>query len=561
MLVADRPTYVNAASVKAFGPFRLDAVNQCLWRNAGSNPAERILLKPKAFAILRYLVDHAGRLVTRDELLDAVWPDTHVQPDVLKRHVFDIRNELGDDPREPIYIETLSRRGHQFIAPVRNVVPQSAAADTAANSQLVGRDQALAELQECLGLVSKGQRQIVFVTGEAGIGKTALVDEFQRQATTGAPIRIGRGQCVEGYGGKESYYPMLEALGKLCRGPAGEPVLRVLTAEAPTWLARFPSLVHRLDYERLRDEILGATMPRMLREICDAIEMIAAETPLLLILEDLHWTDHSTVDLLSALARGRGGARLMVIGTCRPVDLALAGNPLGAVERDLLVHRLCREVALKPLKEAEIGAYLAREAEGCVPEGLAAALYSHSEGNPMLLETALEHMVGRGLVSREDGRWNLRAAIEEIEVEAPEDLRAMIEIQIGRLSAGELRAMEAASVNGVAFTAALSAHAAGMELEDFEELCESLVHRGLLSRSAGARTIPDHSVSDQYRFVHAVYRDVLYRRQSPCRRAALHRRIGQRLEELYAGSLDEISDVPAHHFEMSDSVSGAVSSR
>src|SRR5271166_932895 len=122
-----RPTAGNLSTVSAgsklFDPFRLDTVNQCLWRRKVDGEEERILLKPKVFAILRYLVDHAGRLVTQDELLGAVWPDTFVQPEVLKRHVFDIRNVLGDDSKRPVYIETLPRRGYQFMAPVRSASP------------------------------------------------------------------------------------------------------------------------------------------------------------------------------------------------------------------------------------------------------------------------------------------------------------------------------------------------------------------------------------------------------------------------------------------------------
>ncbi len=94
-------------STKEFGPFRLDTINQCLWRRNGgrsdSSNEERILLKPKAFAILRYLVDHAGRLVTQDELLDAVWPDVHVQPEVLKRHMFEIRGDTGRRSEEAYF--------------------------------------------------------------------------------------------------------------------------------------------------------------------------------------------------------------------------------------------------------------------------------------------------------------------------------------------------------------------------------------------------------------------------------------------------------------------------
>src|SRR3974390_1071930 len=104
--------------MKKFPPFRLDPVNQCLWRRGERAEEERILLTPKGFAMLRYLLEHAGRLVTQNELLEALWPDTFVQPEVLKSHIRDVRSVLGDDPKNPRFIETLPRRGYQFIAPV-----------------------------------------------------------------------------------------------------------------------------------------------------------------------------------------------------------------------------------------------------------------------------------------------------------------------------------------------------------------------------------------------------------------------------------------------------------
>src|SRR5215831_7145929 len=98
--------------MREFSPFRLDTINRCVWRGNGVT-AERILLAPKAFDVLRYLVEHAGRLVTHGELLDALWPSTHVQPQVLKSHIASIRAVLGDDRRQPLFIETMSRRGYR----------------------------------------------------------------------------------------------------------------------------------------------------------------------------------------------------------------------------------------------------------------------------------------------------------------------------------------------------------------------------------------------------------------------------------------------------------------
>jgi len=560
--LANGHSFANA-STKEFPPFRLDAVNQCLWRCGSSGEDERILLKPKAFAILRYLVENAGRLVTQEELLDAVWPDTHVQPEVLKRHIFDIRNVLGDDPKNPTYIETLSRRGYQFIGNIRTAGSASRAImEEPLRTRVVGRERELAALRSCFERATAGQRQAVFVTGEAGIGKTTLVDEFQRQTATGTRIRIARGQCVEGFGGKEDYYPVLEALGNLCRGPEGDSVIRILAAHAPSWLVQFPALANREQRQILEREMVGVTKQRMLREISDALEAITAEQPLILILEDLNWMDLSTLDLISALARGRSAAKLMVIGTYRPGDVAVSEQPLHTVKQSLLVHRLCHELALEPLREIEIAAYLAAQSpDGSVPNGLATLLYRRSEGNPLFMVAALEHMSQRGYVSQEDGTWKLHVAIEAIDLEVPESLRQMIELQIERLSEEEHQALEAATVTGVFFSAAVSASAANMDSLSFENLCEGLARRHYIVRSAGAKELPDATLSQRYEFVHGLYREVLYRRQSPVRRAKLHFKIGERLEALYSQQLREVAPALAHHFEQGGDPARAASYR
>src|SRR6202140_224121 len=535
--------------MKEFRQFRLDTVNQCLWRRKDSGEDERLLLKPKPYAILRYLVDHAGRLVTQDELLDAVWPETHVQPDVLKRHILDIRSALGDDPKNPAFIETLPRRGYHFIPSIQE--DPSGEIDepaTPGQERLVGRQRALGEMREYLRRALAGQRQIVFVTGEPGAGKTTLVDEFQRQAAVGGVLRNARGQCVEGYGGKEAYYPMLEALGKLCRRPGGDSVVQVLGSHAPTWLPQFPALVTREQRETLHRELLGATRERMLREIGEALEIITATTSLLLVLEDLQWVDPSTVDLISALARGRAPAKLMLICTYRPMDVAPSEHPLKRVKQELQLHQLCNEIALEPLSESDVAEYLGAAGED-LPAGLAALVHRHSEGNPLFMVAALEHMTQRGFISHENGSWRLNVPLEEIDLEVPENLRQMIETQIEHLSPEQQRALEVASVRGVSFRANVIAVAAALGEERFEHVCEKLSRRQHMLCWAGSYQFPDGTVSPRYQFAHALYREVFYHRQAPGRRAKLHLRIGERLEALYAGHENKVAAEPAEHFE------------
>src|SRR5208283_2081923 len=129
---------------------------------------ERIRLTPKAFALLQYLADHPGRLVTQSELLEAVWPDTFVQPEVLKSQILDVRHALGDDAKNPRFIETLPRRGYQFIAPVADVAVSMDLGTEPPSRELVGRVTELNELRHCLLRSLAQQRQIVFVTGETG---------------------------------------------------------------------------------------------------------------------------------------------------------------------------------------------------------------------------------------------------------------------------------------------------------------------------------------------------------------------------------------------------------
>ena len=354
--------------------------------------------------------------------------------------------------------------------------------------RLVGRERPLGELRDSLGRALRGQRQIVFITGEPGIGKTTLADEFQRQVTELPGLRIARGQCVEGYGGKEAYYPMLQALRELCHGPVGESVLQILAAEAPTWLVQFPALVKPEQREMLQREILGATRERMLREIGDLLETITADSPLLLIFEDLQWADHSTVDLISALARRRARAKLLLIVTKRPMDM-VPEHPLKVLRQDLLLHQLCREITLEALGEAEVAEYLSAESSGVtLPEGLAELLYRHSEGNPLFMVAALDHMTERGFLSRENGRWKLEVALDEIALEVPQKLRRMIEAQIDGLTPERQRVLETASVAGMVFSSAVCATAANLDPETFEELCEDLSRRHRIVRSEVSRT-------------------------------------------------------------------------
>jgi DNA-binding winged helix-turn-helix (wHTH) protein len=544
--------------MKVFLPFRLDTANQCLWRSGDAGQEERILLTPKAFAVLAYLVEHAGRLVTPDELLEAVWSGRVIEPQAVRKHILEVRAALGDRPKNSLFIETLPKRGYRFVAGVSETAASSSPVVSGgpAQSTLVGRGGALGVLHEAWRHALSGERQIVLITGEPGIGKTALAEEFQRRVAVGErSVRIVHGQCTEGHGSREAYGPMLDAMGQLCRGPQAEPIIQILFTEAPTWLAQLPTLLTREHRATLQREILGATRERMVREIGDALDSITAETALLLLFEDLHWVDDSTVDLISALARRRTPAKLMLLATCRPLDAEPANPSLRGRIPDLLVHRLCREIALTPLSETEVEEYLAmqspagRPPASRPPPGLSALVHRHSEGNPLFMVSALEHMAKCSLLNHVGGRWELRVPLEQIELEVPEDLRHMIEARLESLSAQEQSALELASIAGVAFSASVISALAQFDSHNVEDLYEELSRRHHIVKWAATQSLPDGSMTERYEFVHALYRQVLYDRQLPGRRARLHRQIGERLAALYAPRVEDVVPELAYHFE------------
>src|SRR5439155_5823954 len=189
---------------------------------------------------------------------------------------------------------------------------------------LVCREVKIAQLHKWLDKARRGERQLVLVTSEAGIGKTALVEVFVASRRAKNNVLVGRGQCIEHYGPGEAYLPVLEALGRLCREPGGKRLIALLYQHAPTWLVQMPALLSAVELAGLQRKAQGATRERMLRELAEAMEVLTTERPLVLWLEDLQWSDVSTLDWLALVARRQEPARLLVIGTYRPVEVIVS---------------------------------------------------------------------------------------------------------------------------------------------------------------------------------------------------------------------------------------------
>ena len=545
---------MNAKTPVQFGPYQLDPSNACVWQGK-----QALSLRPKAFAVLRYLLDHAGQLVTKDELFDTVWPGVYVTDGALKECVREIRNTLGDKARQPQYVETVHRRGYRFIAAVTTSPAPVRSPESGVQSphpphlsgDIVGRDGELGQLQDWLGKSLRGERQIIFLTGEAGIGKTTVLQAFINRIariTQTSEIWTGLGQCIEQYGAGEAYLPVLEALGRLCR--QDKQLIDVLSQHAPSWLVQMPALLETSQLEALQARLAGLTQERMLREMAEAMEVLTVQHPLILALEDVQWSDTATVELIAALARRHEPARLLIIATYRPGDALVQDHPFKKLQHELQMHGQCQEMLLSPLSQEAVGTYLThRFPDSPLPIQLASPLYQQTEGNPLFLVNTVDYLARQGLVGQANGGWQLHNTVQDITAKVPDTLQQIIERQIDYLPPQHQQLLDVASIAGATFSAA--AVAAGLEAEvvTVETQCETLARQEQFIQTTGIEEWPNGTVSSQFAFQHGLYQEVLYDRVGAARNRQLHRRIGDRKEAGYGDQAKTIAGQLAVHFQ------------
>jgi DNA-binding winged helix-turn-helix (wHTH) protein/tetratricopeptide (TPR) repeat protein len=524
----------------AFGPFRLDPAQRLLTRPGGT-----VALRPKTLRVLMLLLERTGEVVSKADIMATVWDGVAVSDYVLTTCISELRAALGDRGRAPRFVRTVHRTGYRLTLDERARAPS----DDAPSVAMVGRDRELAQLHAALERSRSGQRQVVFVTGEMGIGKTTLANHFV--AACGMPdLLVARGQCVERFGAGEAYMPVLEAVGRLGRGTDGSAIVATLRRHAPAWLAQLPGLLEPEQRAELRRDTPAQTQESMLRQVADGIEALGEARPLLLLLEDLHLGDHATLELIAALALRVGPARLMLLGTFRAAEPFPASSAFHRLKQQLLLHRQCEEIALAPLTVDGIDAYLATRFPGVTPPpGLASTLRRRTEGNPLFVARLLDHLVEDDVMTVDRVAGVVSVPDDDVARYVPDTLRTMIEHRTDGLLAEERDLLEAASVAGVQFRSAAVAAAVGRDREDIERSCAQLArHHGLLVAGPGNDDAPT-ALGASHEFSHALYQQVLYERIEPTRRRRLHDAIGAALRVAWNGRANEIAADLASHFE------------
>lgn len=554
-----------------FGAFCLDRARRMLLRDGAP-----VALAPKALELLEVLVDHRDRTLSKLELMERLWPETVVAENNLTVTMSALRKALGESAARPRYLQTLSRRGYRFVeapleasaasagspppsSPARLVRSAGSAnggsPDDERTPLLVGRDAELAVLQERLEQAAAGRGRVVFVTGEPGIGKTALCDAFIASLVRRVPgVTLMRGRSLEQFGSREAYLPWLEAWGALLAGERGNDARTALRRFATSWCREFPAEFASSATQGAELAPAELSGQRLMREMVEALAALAAEGCLLIVLEDLHWADVASCDLLRLVCQRSAERRWLVVGTFRSVEAGLLNPPLESLRREALAHGECDELRLALLGREHVAAHLSQAfAPNDFPAEMAAALFHRTEGHPLFLTRLLSFLVERGDILLREGCWTLGCPLERQELDVPEDVRALLRRKLDALEPAAREALAHASVEGNEFSSRVLAELLGVDELEVEERLHPLwnVHR--LIEVLGDEEWPDGQQSTRYRFAHVLYQQELYEGLLPRRRMLLHRRIAdvllthsdagrQRLAAALAVHLDRARD-------------------
>ncbi len=320
---------------------------------------------------------------------------------------------------------------------------------------------------------------------------------------------------------------------------------------APTWYAQLaPWAADDSALARTLAEAKDALPERRKRELGVFLDEVSQRRPLVLFLDDVHWADASTVDLLAYLV-GRGGARrLLVVLTYRPADLVLGEHPFGPVQLEWQGHGVCREVPLGFLDRTDVERYLALKFPGhAFPPELADLIHRRTEGNPLFLVDLLQYLCDTGVLVAGDGRWLLARAVPDFQRELPASVRSLIRRKIDRLGDGDRRLLTAASVQGHEFDAAVVARALDHDAAEVEERLAELERAHALVRSLREHELPDRTPTVRYAFVHGLYQNALYASLQPTRKAALSAAVARALVDFYGPENPAVTTGLAFLFE------------
>jgi DNA-binding winged helix-turn-helix (wHTH) protein/tetratricopeptide (TPR) repeat protein len=489
-----------------------------------------VKLEPKVFDVLAHLALHRDRVVTKNELLDALWPGEALSESVLPRAIAAARRAVGDTRAKARVIETVHGRGYRFVADVQDPGTRTPPpAPPPARAIFVGRERTIARLERALDAALGGAGGLVLLAGEPGIGKTRTAEELARVARErGAQVLHGR--CFEGEGAP-AFWPWVQVLRDLAATTEPARLRAALGSDAGT----LAQLVPELDASRAEAVSAVANAGEQARfRLFDALGATlrrrAQQGPLVLVLDDLHWADEASLRGLEFLAHELSGAALLVVATFRDVEVR-RDHPLSKLLGALARVPACERIPLRGLEAEEVAALVAAVLGLEPPEALARTVYEMTEGNPFFV-FELARLVGEA-----GGAEAPPSALA-----LPQSVRDAIGRRLDAVSPGCNEVLRTAAVLGRAFDVALLARVTERPPGELLDLLAEALGAGVLVEPGGG--------VGRWAFAHALVRQTLYEELRAPQRVHLHRRAAEALAAAYAAS-DEppLSEIAHHYFE------------
>jgi tetratricopeptide (TPR) repeat protein len=395
---------------------------------------------------------------------------------------------------------------------------------------IVGRQQELTDLRSAFESAAAGDGRLVCVSGEPGIGKTTVVESFFRELSmSGTACYLARGRCSERLAGSEAYLPVLEALETLLR-EGDDSVRQLMSVVAPTWCAQIAPAADDNAAGRKPAEGRAPSQERLKREFVAFLNELASRQPVVLFLDDLHWADASTVDILAYAAARCASRRMLIVAAYRPAELFATDHPFLRVKLELTGHGICCELAMPFLTRADVDRYLdVRFPAHLFPPQLSTRIHDRTEGNPLFMADLARFLRDRGVLAEDDGRWVMIGQLPEVERELPESVRSMVEKKISQLGDDDCRLLVVASVQGYGFDSAVVSTALGMNAAEVEERLDVLERVHGFVKFVGDKEFPDRDLTMAYRFVHVLYQNALFASLRPTRKASLSAAVAEAL--------------------------------
>lgn len=415
----------------------------------------------------------------------------------------------------------------------------------------VGRSNELKALMDGLQNVHAGAGHLIGISGEAGIGKTTVVETFLDEIqTSGKPFYVAKGQCSERLAGTEAYLPIFDAIERLLLSNVS--LEQLMREKAPWWYVQVTSpSAENAANQQLLDSVRSTTQEQLKRELVSFLAEASQSRPLMLVIEDLHWADVSTVDMLAYLGARFETMRVLFLATYRPVEMQLSEHPFLQIKPDLISRGLCKEIALHFLSTEDVSNYLLLEYPNHqFPNELAEHIHARTEGSPLFMADLIRDLQQRDIIMQEEETWKLMKSIEEIELELPDSVKAMIERKIGQLNDEDRRLMITASVQGFEFDSAVLAVVLEKDEEEIEDRLDVLEKNQRFVEIIGEDEFPDRTLTLKYRFVHVLYQNSLYESLTRTKRARTSKLIARTIEKHYTDNSAEIAAELASLFEI-----------